>query len=210
MGWLVLPGSGVGSKVAGRRDTWTRGQPGMPGASPGWGSFNQKGGDVSLGNLVSPWFNIELYLLEVGVETQKCTLERRLFSALHFHIEIRELSAQTGCFLLIRMNSPRLVRKRVTPLQVSFVVSFFHNQGWYLYILSIYTVIYSIYIYIYMYIHIHIYIYMSNSLTIFLQIQRVASFFFPKHRILFSSHLSKAEVIPWGYPASHSSPSMPI
>ena len=35
---------------------------------------------------------------------------------------------------------------------------------------------------------------MSNSLTIFLQIQRVASFFFPKHRILFSSHLSKAEV----------------
>jgi hypothetical protein len=101
----------------------------MPGASPGWGSFNQKGGDVSLGNLVSPWFNIELYLLEVGVETQKCTLERRLFSALHFHIEIRELSAQTGCFLLIRMNSPRLVRKRVTPLQVSFVVSFFHNQG---------------------------------------------------------------------------------
>jgi hypothetical protein len=58
------------------------------------------------------------------------------------------------------MNSPRLVRKRVTPLQVSFVVSFFHNQGWYLYILSIYTV-YIICIYIYMYIHIHIYIYVK-------------------------------------------------
>jgi hypothetical protein len=56
------------------------------------------------------------------------------------------------------MNSPRLVRKRVTPLQVSFVVSFFHNQGWYLYILSIYTVIYSIYIYLYVHTYSHIYI----------------------------------------------------